>query len=148
MKRMALVALICLGVGACSDTGGYKQPIGGLIGAGTGAFIGSQIGGGTGRLAATAVGALLGAAVGSSAGASLDRADQLYYHPGYAVPQQVPPAYYRPPAAYYSQPMVSHYPAPTYGHWAGRNCQPLVSPGAAQSGLACQAPNGGWFIAP
>lgn len=96
------VLAVALVAGCESPTGGYKQPIGGILGGVGGGLIGAQIGGGQGRLIATSAGALLGAMIGSSAGASLDRADQAYTasfgglrvaSPRTSVPQWSPPSY-------------------------------------------------------
>ncbi len=73
--KLALVAVIGLGLTACQDTG-TKQGIGGVLGGVGGAVAGAQFGSGKGQLAATAAGALLGALLGSEVGKSLDRADQ------------------------------------------------------------------------
>src|SRR5688572_29094497 len=109
MKPVVLALLLPLGLSACaSETGGYKEPIGALIGGAGGAVAGSQFGSGTGRLAATAAGALLGAFAGQQAGQSLDRADAVYRQQrAYYPPQQVGP----PGPVYYSAPMMSYRPA-------------------------------------
>ncbi len=73
--KLALVAVIGLGLTACQDVG-TKQGVGGVLGGVGGAVAGAQFGSGKGQLAATAAGALLGALLGSEVGKSLDRADQ------------------------------------------------------------------------
>jgi surface antigen len=71
----ALAAIVL--VAGCESTGGTKETVGTLVGAGTGALIGSQIGGGSGKLAAVAIGTLAGAYLGKELGKSLYRADQM-----------------------------------------------------------------------
>ena len=73
--KLALVAVIGLGLTACQDAG-TKQGVGSVLGGVGGAVAGAQFGSGKGQLAATAAGALLGALLGSEVGKSLDRADQ------------------------------------------------------------------------
>ena len=73
--KLALVAVIGLGLTACQDAG-TKQGVGSVLGGVGGAVAGAQFGSGKGQLAATAAGALLGALLGSEIGKSLDRADQ------------------------------------------------------------------------
>jgi surface antigen len=115
-----------------------------------GGVAGAQFGKGSGKLAATGIGALLGGFLGSEAGASLDRADQMYYSG--AAAQQVPNPYFRHrPHRYYAPSHVSgvqSFHGAQYGSWTASNCQ-VLSYGDVFSGAvtACQAPNGGWFIA-
>ena len=73
-KTMVAIVLVTALAG-CS--GGEKQSMGTVLGAGLGALAGSQVGKGKGKLVAVAVGTLAGAALGSEIGKSLDRADRL-----------------------------------------------------------------------
>lgn len=75
---------------ACTQTGGTKQTVGGLAGAGLGGLAGAQFGKGSGRLWTTGAGVLLGALAGSSIGQSLDQADQMYAERAYTQAQTAP----------------------------------------------------------
>lgn len=139
-----MAAGLALVLGACSGpTGGYKQPIGGALGAAGGGFLGSKIGSGKGQLAATAAGALLGGLAGLETGASLDRADQVYASQAYQR-SQVPtwrspatpaPQYYTPPPAYYGS-----------GTGMGGGCQ--SGNAGSMRGLVCEQSDGTWRFIP
>lgn len=135
------------------EFGANKTTAGGLIGAGTGAFIGSRIGGGSGKLAATAGGALLGAFIGSQAGASLDRADRVYAERAYSRAQTAPIG----EQITWSNPETGHrgYVTPTRegraasGEYCREFQQSIVVGGRTEQGygIACQQPDGSWRIA-
>ncbi len=147
MRSIAIAILSAAVLSGCSNTGGYKQPAGALLGGVGGAVAGAQFGSGTGQLATTGAGALLGALIGSEAGASLDRADQAHY--SQRIPQQVPNPYFGyAPRPYYGAPRaLPRAYVPRYGNWTASNCQALMSNDPfAPANYACQAPNGGWFI--
>ena len=73
--KIMVAAVIVVALAGCS--GGEKQSMGTVLGAGLGALAGSQVGKGKGKLVAVAVGTLAGAAIGGEIGKSLDRADRL-----------------------------------------------------------------------
>ena len=73
--KITVAAVLVTALAACS--GGEKQQMGTVLGAGIGALAGSQVGKGKGKLVAVAVGTLAGAALGGEIGKSLDRADRL-----------------------------------------------------------------------
>ncbi len=136
---------LALMLGACSGaTGGYKQPIGGALGAAGGGLLGSQFGSGKGQLAMTAAGALLGGLAGLETGASLDRADQVYASQAYPQRAQVPmwrsPAY---PAPQYSAPPPAYYGS-SYG--SGGGCQ--SGNAGSMRGLVCEQSDGTWRFIP
>ena len=149
MKHRALSVIVAAGlaivVGGCSGaTGGYKQPIGGALGAAGGGFLGSQIGSGKGQLAATAAGALLGGLAGLETGASLDRADQVY---AAQVPQRSQVPMWRSPA--YGVPNYSAPPPASYGYApaaAGPGCQSASA--GSMRGLVCEQSDGTWRFIP
>ena len=74
LKTMVAVVAVAALAG-CS--GGEKQKMGTMLGAGLGALAGAHVGKGKGKLVAVAVGTLAGAAIGGEVGKSLDRADRL-----------------------------------------------------------------------
>ena len=76
ITKLAPALALILALGAC-ETGGTKQTIGTIGGAGAGALLGSQFGGGSGKLAMIGLGTLAGALVGGSVGKSLDSADRM-----------------------------------------------------------------------
>ena len=76
ITKLAPALALILALGAC-ETGGTKQTIGTIGGAGAGARLGSQFGGGSGKLAMIGLGTLAGALVGGSVGKSLDSADRM-----------------------------------------------------------------------
>src|SRR3546814_12238492 len=76
IRNMAVVAVMAIGLAACSSDAGPKQTGGAVLGGIGGAVAGAQFGQGTGQLAAVAAGTLLGALVGSEVGSSLDKADR------------------------------------------------------------------------
>ena len=75
-KAKSLVAVVAV-VALAGCSGGEKEKVGTVIGAGIGALAGAHIGKGKGKLVAVAVGTLAGAALGSEIGKSLDRADRI-----------------------------------------------------------------------
>lgn len=79
MKNILKIAVVgmVLATSACTQTTGYKQMGGTILGGAGGAVAGAQFGKGKGNLAMVALGTLLGAYVGNEIGASLDRADQM-----------------------------------------------------------------------
>ena len=73
-KQIIAVALVGLGVAACSANSGPKEVGGTAAGAVAGGVIGNAIGGSTGnRLAGTLVGAAIGGFLGNRIGAKLCR---------------------------------------------------------------------------
>ena len=76
ITKLAPALARSLALGAC-ETGGTKQTIGTIGGAGAGALLGSQFGKGSGNLAMVGLGTLAGALVGGSVGKSLDSADRM-----------------------------------------------------------------------
>ena len=77
MHALKPIVAIILVTGLVGCSGGEKQTMGTVLGAGLGALAGSQVGKGKGKLVAVAVGTLAGAAVGGEIGKSLDKADRL-----------------------------------------------------------------------
>jgi surface antigen len=143
--RVVLAAGLALVLGACSGpTGGYKQPVGGALGAAGGGFLGSQIGSGKGQLAATAAGALLGGLMGLEAGASLDRADQV--HAAQAYPQRAQVPTWRSPA--YPAPQYYSHPPASYGSSYGASDGCRSGNAGAMRGLVCEQPDGTWRFIP
>jgi hypothetical protein len=92
IAKLAVALAMVLALSACTDPydPGQRALGGGLIGAGTGAWIGGLAGGGPGA----ATGALIGGAVGAVGGAVTTPPPPGYYQP---------PGYY-PPPGYYQQP--------------------------------------------
>lgn len=88
-RIIALFVLSFFAVG-CTTTGGQKQTVGTVAGAGLGGLAGAQFGKGSGRLWTTGAGVLLGALVGSNIGQSLDQADQMYAERAYTQAQTAP----------------------------------------------------------
>ncbi len=78
LSIQALVVLLALSLGACTNGAGNKEIGGTLLGAGLGGLLGSQFGGGTGQLVATGAGVFLGGLLGNQIGQSLDRSDTLF----------------------------------------------------------------------
>ena len=72
--RLTVAAVAVAALASCS--GGEKQQLGTVLGAGVGALAGAHIGKGKGKLVAVAVGTLAGAALGGEIGKSLDKADR------------------------------------------------------------------------
>lgn len=152
IKKLALVAIVAVSLGAC-QTYGQKQAGGTLLGAGLGGLLGSQFGSGSGKLAATALGVFAGGLIGNEIGSSLDRADQAYLHR----------ATYKASAApigetiTWRNPESGNYGAvtPTREGWhseTGAYCreyqQEIIVGGRRQEGYgqACRQPDGSWKI--
>lgn len=94
ISAAALVLLAACGpaykYGTPPNAIGPNEPIGAVIGGGTGALIGSTIGSGSGMVAATAAGAVIGALLGAAVGRSLD-------NPEVYVTEVPRPLYWRHP---------------------------------------------------
>lgn len=96
LRAAALVALVGIGAGACTNPYDPTQRAvgGGLLGAAGGAALGGAIGGGRGA----AIGAGLGAATGAIAGAATT-----------PTPPPQPQPYYGAPRGYYPQQPQPYY---------------------------------------
>ena len=73
--KVLVAAVAVVALAGCS--GGEKEKLGTVLGAGVGALAGAHVGKGKGKLVAVAVGTLAGAALGGEIGKSLDKADRL-----------------------------------------------------------------------
>jgi hypothetical protein len=149
----ALTALVLV-TGCTTGPGGYKQPIGGLLGGAAGGLLGARFGGGPGQIAAAATGAVLGAYLGQEAGASMDRADDLASRPQlppqvvqgpiYAPPAPPPPP---PPVIVYEQPPSwawRHRRGPPQGHWGPPSDCRRIWNEWGDSRVICRPAYGGW----
>lgn len=74
MKRIAILMVLMLAVGACTSQQTQRGAAGGLLGAATGAAIGAAAGGGKGA----AIGAGVGAATGAAVGVATTPQDECY----------------------------------------------------------------------
>ena len=81
--RFAAVALVGLGVAACSSDTGPREVGGTAIGAFAGGLIGNAVGGSAGnRIAGTLIGAAVGGLLGNRIGAALDDEDRRRAYAG------------------------------------------------------------------
>jgi surface antigen len=150
--KLALVAVLGLGLTACQDTG-PKQGVGTVLGGVGGAVAGAQFGSGKGQLAATAAGALLGALLGSEVGKSLDRADQQYMSQTTQRTLESAPtgtaASWRNPDSGNSGTVT---PTRTYQRSTGEYCREYTQTvrvgGKTEEayGTACRQPDGTWKV--
>ena len=165
MNKLTAAALsLALSLSACAtpaNTGnensgsgfGPKAAIGGLAGAGLGAWAGSNIGRGGGRTAAMVGGGLLGAILGASIGRSLDRADQAYAmeaeRRAYAAQVGQTVYWQNQQSGNYGTitPMREGY-APAVNATCREFQQTIVVAGRSQQGYgtACRQPDGSWRI--
>lgn len=74
MKRIAILTVVLLAVGACTSQQTQRGAGGALIGGATGAAIGALAGGGRGA----AIGAGVGAATGAAVGVATTPQDECY----------------------------------------------------------------------
>lgn len=151
-NKIAIVALLAIGLSACEGTG-PKQTGGTIIGGALGGVAGSQFGSGKGQLAMVGLGALLGAFAGSEVGKSLDKADQEYARQtSYKALETAPVGN----QSTWSNPDSGNYgtvtPTKTYQQADGTYCrefhQTIVVGGNTEQayGTACRQPDGSWKI--
>ena len=154
MRRITVATCLLASflLAGCAEYG-PKEAAGGLLGAGSGAYIGSLAGMGTGNLAAIGGGALLGALVGSNVGRSLDRADRLATRPTRGTAGAVAPGsgadWRNPDAAYATVAPLRSPDAARRGAYC-REFQQTIQIGGEDRqahGTACQQPDGSWRIA-
>ena len=154
LRKLALVGVMAVTLGACQTTGYGQKEIGGtLVGAGLGGFLGSQIGGGSGKLAATAIGTLAGGLIGNQIGRSLDRADRAYMYQATERAAAAPVG----ETITWSNPQSGNYGTITptregvhqsTGAYCREYQQEIVVGGRKQQGYgqACRQPDGSWKI--
>jgi surface antigen len=152
LKKLALVALVAVSLGACQHYG-QKQAGGALLGAGLGGLLGSQFGSGSGKLAATAIGVVAGGLLGNEIGSSLDRADQAYLQKATYKASAAPIG----ETVTWSNPESGNYGAVTptregvhseSGAYCREYQQEITVGGRKQEGYgqACRQPDGSWKI--
>ncbi|HEY9566684.1 MAG TPA: RT0821/Lpp0805 family surface protein [Thalassobaculum sp.] len=150
---MAVVAVMAIGLAACSSDAGPKQTGGAVLGGIGGAVAGAQFGQGTGQLAAVAAGTLLGALVGSEVGSSLDKADRTALaHTTQTTLETAPSG----TASTWRNPDSGHYgtvtPTNTYQTVSGQYCREFTQTvnigGRSEEayGTACRQPDGTWKV--
>jgi surface antigen len=149
--KFLAVALIGVGISACSADSGSKEVGGTAAGALAGGLIGNAIGGSTGnRLAGTVIGAAIGGFVGNRIGASLDDEDKRRAYAAQmqaleAGPSGAPVAWRNPDSGRYGNVV----PGPAY-QANGANCRSythtIYIDGTPQTerGTACRNPDGTW----
>jgi surface antigen len=154
LPRLALAALMAVGLASCASSGyGQKQTVGAIAGAGAGGLLGAQFGHGPGQLAATAAGTLAGALLGGAIGKSLDQTDQLYansadYHALEYAPSGTVTSWQNPDSGHSG----SVVPTRTYETTSGEYCrefqQQAAIGGQVQEvyGTACRQPDGQWKL--
>lgn len=149
--KTALAAGLVLALGGCS--GGEKETVGSIIGAGIGGLAGSQVGKGTGQLAAVGVGALIGAMIGGELGRNLDEADRVLAERNYqetleTIPTGTTTTWENPDTGVSG----THTPIHTEQTETGQYCrefqQTITIGGQTEEayGRACRQPDGTWMI--
>ncbi|MEI6559484.1 MAG: RT0821/Lpp0805 family surface protein [Rhodospirillaceae bacterium] len=151
ITRLAPAFALVLALGAC-DTGGTKQTIGTIGGAGAGALLGSQFGSGSGKLAMVGLGTLAGALVGGSVGKSLDSADRMAAQGAetraYAAPIGDTITWNNPQSGNRGTITPTRDGYSSVGAYC-REFQQTITVGGEQKrgyGTACRQPDGSWKI--
>ena len=151
MGMAALMAATSLA--ACAPDGSIdSSDLGGLAGAGAGAFLGSRFGKGGGQTALAVVGALAGAWAGKQIVTSLNAQDRHYYDQAATRAQEAPVGqaitWYNPQSGAQGSITPTREGQDTTGAYCREYQQTISVGGKTQKayGQACRQPDGSWKI--